>query len=87
MSTLVLLKMAEKCLPGFIERETVYGYRTAKKIDWLVTYEKKTYIDVAKMKFWARKNGKLIPPDFAETEKSWGFEVVLEQEHAGSVQD
>lgn len=87
MSPLVLLKMAEKCLPGFIERETVYGYRTARKIDWLVTFEGKTYLEVEKMKFWARKNGKLIPPDFAEIERNWGFEVDLEQGHAGSVQD
>jgi hypothetical protein len=83
MTRLVLLKTVEKCLPGYIERETVIGYRSQKKIDWLIRFESRIYVDCNKMRAWAQRKGKLVVHEFDELEQVWGFDLHL-QEHAGN---
>lgn len=75
MSLHIIFSRVKNLLPGGLTPEAAMNYKSKRKIDWLVKFDGHLYVDVEKLRRWARFQGRLIWDAFEAEIVKWGCEL------------
>ena len=78
MSLHIMFMRVKNNLPGGLTPEVAVNYKNKGKIDWLINYDNRLYINIEKMMCWARIKGRAISDELKAGIEEWGFEFWTE---------